>query len=272
MAKKGKLFELSKPLYEICEPGNYWGFAMDEHVVNDLQMTPVLGDAALYVKRNKINEIIGITGMSAGDALNSVTPELKKFSEKTLTRFEAKPRMYDKFDFFGAQMDTAKDAVLCLTQRYYINNLKPLSNSATVADYRCARALYSRILHSRPDVAIFANLAAQVIEKTFRPSKTNLLNDGVKYAKREPSLGLQYAPPDKSSVHLKVYTDPSFATNDDLSSQLGIILLLYNSVGNAHIIDYRSHKSQRVVWSIMGGGAAAFMEGFGHALSNAQVV
>lgn len=94
-----------------------------------------------------------------------------------------------------------------------------------------------------------------------------LFNDGVKRVKKESLLGLRYVPLDRASVHLRVYTDASLATNDDLSSQLEILILLYDSDDHAHIIDYRSHKSRRVVRSIMVGEVAAFMEGFDHVFS-----
>lgn len=142
-----------------------------------------------------------------------------------------------------------------------------LSNSATFINFRRARALFSWIFYSLPDVAITANLAAQVTEKTFEPSKIKLLHNGVKNAKKKFFLGLRYASRYKGSVHLRVYTDVSFATNDDLSSQLGIILLLFDYENNAHIIDYRSYKSRRVVRFIMGGEVSAFMEGFDHEFS-----
>lgn len=158
--KKGELFELNKPLYGICDAGDYWGVTMDEHIVNDLHMTPMAGDAALYVKKNEVGETIGITGTYVDDSLNSRTPEFEKLSESTLKMFESKPRLYDRFDFFGAQIDTSNGAVLFLTQSYYINSLDVLPISATFADFRRARALFSWILHSRPDVAIIANLAA----------------------------------------------------------------------------------------------------------------
>lgn len=243
---------------------------MDEHIVDDLQMNPVPGDASLYVRKNEPDETIGTTRMYIDGSLNSGTPEFEKLSGKTLTRFESKPRVYDKSDFFGAPIDTTKDAVLSLTQTCYFINLQLLSNSATFANYRRARALFSWILHSRSDVAVTANLAAQVPEKTFGPSNIKVLNDSVKYAKRETSIALQYAPPDKSSVNLRVYTDASFVTNDGLASQLGIVLLLCDFGDNAHIIDYRSNKTRKVVRSTMGGEVAAFMEGFNHPFSFAR--
>lgn len=137
--KKGNLFELSKPLYGICEAGDYWGVAMDEHIVNDLQVTPVPGDASLYVKKNEIEEKIGISGMYVDDSFKSGNQEFEKISGKTPETFKSKPRVYEKIDFFEAQNDTTKDAVLSLTQSYIIRNLELLQAYADFIDSRRAR-------------------------------------------------------------------------------------------------------------------------------------
>lgn len=158
--KRGELFELNKLLYGICEAGEYLGVTMDENIVNDLQIAPVASDAALYVRKNKSGKTIGTSGTYMDVYLNSETPEFEKISERTLKLFESKPWVYDEFDFLGAHIETTENAVLSLTKSYYINSLEPLSNSANFVDFRRARALFSWILHSRPDVAIIANLAA----------------------------------------------------------------------------------------------------------------
>lgn len=106
--KKGKLFALNKALYGIREAGDYWGATTDEHIVNDRLMTPVPGDAAIYVMKNELGETICITGMYVNESLNGANPELLKLSEKTLKMIESKPHVYDIFYFFGAQIDTAK--------------------------------------------------------------------------------------------------------------------------------------------------------------------
>lgn len=71
------------------------------------------------------------------DSFSTETPEFVNISEKTLILFESKPRVYEKFDLFGAQINsTNDDVVLPLTQRYYINNLDPLASFANFVDVR----------------------------------------------------------------------------------------------------------------------------------------
>lgn len=74
--------------------------------------------------------------------------------------------------------------------------------------------------------------------------------------------GLRFGKVDVDSLHLRVYADASFATNEDLSSQLGYVVLLCDETDRCHLLDYTSRKSKRVVRSIMGGEVYDFMDAF----------
>ena len=70
---------------------------------------------------------------------------------------------------------------------------------------------------------------------------------------------------EEQSLHIRVYVDSSFANNDDLTSQLGFVILLADDENNVHFIDFGSKKSTRVVRSIMAGEMYAFVLGFDRA-------
>lgn len=61
----------------------------------------------------------------------------------------------------------------------------------------------------------------------------------------------------------RVYSDPSFAKNDDFSSQLDFIIISFDASNRAYILDYSSRDSRRVVRSISGGEIYAFPDAFG---------
>lgn len=63
-------------------------------------------------------------------------------------------------------------------------------------------------------------------------------------------------------MHLRIYTDSSFANNADGTTQLGYVILIADRFGNASIISFRSYKCRRRVRSILGGEAIAFIDGF----------
>lgn len=109
------------------------------------------------------------------------------------------------------------------------------------------------------------NKAAQVTEKPFGKDKIKSFNSTVKRLQGTSNWCLKFAPLQKDTLHLRVYTDASFAGNDDLSSQLGFIILLCDSSNRAHILEYSSRKSKRVVRSILGGEVYAFADGFDRA-------
>lgn len=99
------LLRLKKPLYGICGAGDYRGTKMESHLVNELDMSKVIGEAALYVKR-KNGKAIGVCGSFVYDSSNAGGEEFWKLTEQKLQVFDSKPRILDCFNFRGAQVQT----------------------------------------------------------------------------------------------------------------------------------------------------------------------
>lgn len=260
-----ELLKLELPLYGVCDAGDYWGITVFEHNVNDLGMLSAPGDASLYVKRSTPKDdssVDGVSGMYVDDSINAGNERFEQLTEMTLQKFESKPRTYDDFDFFGAQIRTILPHTFTFDQRHYSSNLAQLPTDASFEDFRRTRALFSWLIHTRPDVACLANKSAQVTPLTFSNDKIQDLNKGIRRVSSTPRRGLTYKPLDQKTVHLRVYADASHATNDDLSSQLGYLILLADASNACHVIDYASRKSRRVVRSIMGGETCALLDAF----------
>ena len=68
-----------------------------------------------------------------------------------------------------------------------------------------------------------------------------------------------------NSLHIRVYSDASFASNEDNISQLGYIIMLADRNDNVHALSYCSEKSKRIVRSIMAGEVFAFSAAFDQA-------
>lgn len=256
-----ELFELIFPLYGLCDAGDYWGLTIEDHLTNDIGMKPLTGDGAVFVRRNG-DEIEGITGSYVDDCLNAGNADFEQTTEKTLQRFESKPRVYDDFDFFGTQIRTIAPGKFSMTQRNYSNNLSFVDLGCTFEEFRRHRALFSWMTHTRPDISCYANRACQVSQKTFCKGKIRELNKGIKIVKNTADQGLTFEPLDKQSIEMRVYADASFATNDDLSSQIGYLVMICDKSNKCHIIDFSSKKSRRTVRSIMAGEVCAFMDAF----------
>lgn len=258
--REGELLELNRPLYGLCDAGDYWGNTMEQHLINDLGMKPTVGDPSLYVKKLD-GKTIGVSGSYVDDQLNAGTKDFIKMTDSTLRTFESKPRLFDRFDFYGMQFETVSPQLSRINQEHYAKNLALTPIGCTFEQFRRDRALFTWITHTRPDVACIANRASQVTEKTFCKEKVKELNKGVMMVKCSPSVGLQYGEL-TGDLHLKVFADASYGNNDDLSSQLGYIILLSDDMGNCHVIDYRSRKSRRVVRSVMGAEVYALLDAF----------
>jgi hypothetical protein len=64
------------------------------------------------------------------------------------------------------------------------------------------------------------------------------------------------------SLTLHVFSDASFANNQDFTCQLCFIIFLADYNENCFVFDFRSFKSQRVTRSVIGGELIAFSEAF----------
>lgn len=255
------LLKLVKPLYGLCDSGDYWNITIDDHLKHDLCMTKAVSDVSLYFKF-KGDQLYGITGNYVDDNINAGTPEFEKETEATLKKFESKPRVYDSFSFFGTQVKTLRPGVFSLSQPHYIRTISVLPKQASITEFRRARSSLAWTLHCRPEYACIVNKSAQVTEKTMTPKHIRELNHAIRDAHNHPDRGLVYDKLDKDSLHLRVYVDASFASNDDMSSQLGFIILLCDDHNRFHVIELSSRKSKRVVRSIMGGELYAFTDAF----------
>lgn len=256
-----QLLRLVKPLYGLCDSGDYWNETIDEHLSKDLGMIRAKSDISLFFKF-KNDRLIGITGNYVDDNVNAGDQEFQHETLTTLEKFDSKPRVFDNFSFFGTQIKTVGHCDFMLTQEHYAKAMAEIAKDADMSAFRRARAMLAWLLHSRPEYACVVNRSAQVTERSLTPKHIRDLNLAIRDARKNPQRGLRYQPLQLDSLHLRVYVDASFASNDDLTSQLGFISLLCDDSNRFHVLDYSSRKSRRTVRSIMGGELYAFTDAF----------
>ena len=63
--------------------------------------------------------------------------------------------------------------------------------------------------------------------------------------------GLKFIKLDTKTLRLLVFTDASFANNEDLSSQIGYVLALTNATNKVNIVHWSSVKCKRVTRSVL---------------------
>ena len=256
-----EILELLKPIYGMTDAGHYWGVTVDRHVKHDLGLVPLLGDPSLYVKRNE-EDLDGLLGMYVDDSFIGGNDSMQELTKLSLKKFDSKERVWDNFEFFGTSIQSYADGSFSVTQQEYTKKLKPIPQEASFACFRSYRSVLAWIGCTRPDALCAINKAAPVTEKTFGTEKLKSFNRTVKHLKGTHSRCFPFSPLKKDFLNMRVYTDASFAGNDNLSSQLGFVILLCDSSDRAHILEYSSRKSKRVVRSILGGEVYAFASGF----------
>ena len=74
--------------------------------------------------------------------------------------------------------------------------------------------------------------------------------------------GLKFVKLDTKTLQLLVFTDASFANNEDLSSQIGYVLALANATNKANIVHWSSVKCKRVTRSVLASELYSTVHGF----------
>ena len=80
------------------------------------------------------------------------------------------------------------------------------------------------------------NRACQITEEPFQKQHVRALNKLICRIKDSADMILKYRTLEMRSLHLRVYSDASFAWNKDKSSQLGYTIMLADSRGTCHIL------------------------------------
>lgn len=256
----GKLLKLLRPLYGLSDSGDYWNTTFSDHIKNDLGMKATLEDYSFFFKKAR-KQLIGLMGTYVDDVITAGAAEFEKQSEATSKKFECKAREYDSFRFAGVYLQKLDDGHL-IHQKSYIERLEYLQDTATYTQFRSARARLTWIQYTRPDISSVVNFLSQVTDKKFDKTKIKIYNDTVRMLKHNPQRGLKMKKLDTNSLHLKVFSDASFANNLDLSSQLGFIILMCDKNDDCNVIYFSSHKSRRIVRSVLGGEIYAFADAF----------
>lgn len=140
--KDGDLLELQKPLYGSCDARDSWGATIDQHLTNNLKMTPPVGGPSFYIlQKNGSTE--SIAGVYVDDSTHAGTQLFQNLTTCTLKQFESKPHIYDNFTFFGSNVGTKKSGELLLSLRGCTQNLILYLTDISIKTFRRQRAIFS---------------------------------------------------------------------------------------------------------------------------------
>lgn len=254
-----KLLKLLRPLYGLSDSGDYWNTTFSDHIKKDLNMASTVADYSFFFKMVR-GKLMGLMGTYVDDTISAGTEDFEKHTNITESKFESKPTEFDNFRFAGVYVKKISEGYM-IHQESSISRLKLLDPGCTFQEFRSARARLTWMQHTRPEIAAIVNFLSQCIADTYK-EKIKLYNGTVKELQLDPSRGLKMKKLDLQTLHIKVYSDAAFANNTDLSSQLGFIILLCDKHNNCNVINFSSHKSRRIVRSVLGGKVYAFADSF----------
>lgn len=258
-----ELLKLLKPLYGLSESGDYWGRTFRNHMTKELGMKNCITDTALFYKSSEAG-LAGLCTTYVDDALYAGNKTFEETTKKTEQKFKCKKREYDNLQFSGLKIET-KENMFLVHQKSYISKLKALPKNAQFTHFRSLRAMLSWTTNSRPDISCAMALMAQVTEEKFQSEPAKYIkktNNVLKQLHENPEVYLQFPKLKLESLKLSVYSDASYASNDDKSSQLGYFIFLSDDSKNCQPLYWNSYKSKRVTRSVLGSEVMAFADAF----------
>ncbi|EDU51549.1 conserved hypothetical protein [Pyrenophora tritici-repentis Pt-1C-BFP] len=258
------IIRVIKPLYGIAEAGVHWFATYQGHHCKELDMATSTYDPCLLITNGR-REAFGIVGLQTDDTLAIGTPAFSGAEDAALQKanFRAKPKerlsKEVSLEFNGCTLTLRGDTIL-LTQKgqgakIEIIDPKAANRAQKYMEQRARGAYIASIC--QPEASFDLSAAAQIQQ----PKDTEYvkLNRRLQWQSESIQRGLRYVPLDLATAKLVVFTDGSFANNQDLSSQLGYLLILANESSRqdstfdirGNVIHWSSTKCKRVTRSVL---------------------
>lgn len=243
------VLKLLKPLYGLTESGDSWFDKFTSFLKGKLGLQSTATDLSFFYHTPE-DSLQGLMGVYVDDSLSAGTDEFLTLTDKIAEEFESKPRESPPFQFAGVQIDNDPQGYV-LEQHKYTEQIDKLKLDCSFEEFRTTRHRLACITQTRPEILAEVNILSQVTAETFEKKDVKAVNKLIKHV-REHKQALKYVELDKETMRIVVYSDGSFATNKDGSSQVGYVIFMADKDNKANLVDYASNKSRRVVRSVIG--------------------
>jgi hypothetical protein len=167
--------------------------------------------------------------------------------------------------FGGVQISRDPDGTLRISQEAYIENLSNIKADLhnDIASVRTARGKVSWVATwTRPNVAFAIGRLSQITPEIINSEATKSCNDLTDYLKKTVKRNIIFCKLDVRSLHVVFYSDESFASNLDMSSQIDGIILLKDKHVNAHVLHWLSKKCPRVTGYVLAAEIIGYVTAF----------
>ena len=272
------VLKVVKPLYGVPEAGNHWFATYHKHHTDGLNMQQSTYDPCLLYRSSPM----GVIGLQTDDTLILADDEFATAEEDAIqtAKFKTKDRDVLTPDrpikFNGAVIQLTLTGNLTLKQEAQIAKISlvkstqgPSTSTRGVTRDRLttkeqyvaqrARAAYVASI-CQPEASFDLSRAAQSIDPT--KDNVNALNKRLQWQLDNQTRGLKFIKLDLVTLRVIVFTDSSFANNDDHSSQIGFVICLADASSRANILHWSSIKCRRVTRSVLAAELYAMAHGF----------
>lgn len=140
--------------------------------------------------------------------------------------FDSKLRQLPPFNFAGITIERPTAQVFELHQQLYVHKLQMLTIDAPFTEFRTIRHKLVWSANCRPYVLAGLNILSQVTENLFEAKHFTQINSLISHLQKHHDVRMRFVSLYPASLKLIVYSDGSFACNQDLSSQFGYIVLI----------------------------------------------
>ena len=265
--------QLLTPLYGLCESGDLWHATLDKHHRQDLGMTPLDTDPALYYLVMD-NSLAGLSGSYVDDIIRCGTDKFKSHCRSTGKRFEMSGTETIPCIFTGFRLSHDSQNFIQIDQRQYIQKLRPLPEDGTYKDLASLRMQLAWLSHSRPNLLFDVSQLTQVTEDAFEEDRLRFIKQANKTVKAafEHNVTIKFPTLDLQTLRIIGISDASFANNRDLTSQLGFLLFLTDETDSVIPLIFKSYKARRVTRSVLAAELIAFVDLFHQAFAMASDV
>lgn len=270
--RKGQILKVLRPLYGMPESPIHWYKTYLDHHREELKMSQASLDPCLLYKHDASGNLAGVIGLQVDDTVFAGTKEFISEENVASLRFPNKGKetaTEKELRFNGIDVSFTQGKLIA-RQNKYISKVERVKKNhlPTFEEFRSARAKYAYAAYSTmPDILIFVAQLSQVTQTVYDNNKkkyVKVLMSLEKALTGGPSLhGLRFVKLDMQRVEVFLCIDASFATNEDYSSQIGVLAMLREpDTGMCNVIHYTSHKTKRVCKSILAAELLAMTDGF----------
>ena len=294
-ADDSRVMRLDKSMYGLVDAPRAWYVEATSRILSipNIQQHPL--DACLFMiydydqpsqlDQNVQGRLVGMFGIhvddmiGCGDETSEVFAAVKESLQK-LFIFRTWQQATDSFEYCGCKCEVAQDHLL-LQQTSYLNKMKPITipaerkkdpnASLTPKETSMLRGLIGGLQWPATQTAPYLQCAVSQLAGEISTATINTIEHGhkvLRMAKSNSDTGLQYHDlgGDPLQVTFLAYSDASFASRKDLSSQGGyLISMVHHSVcsgetGHYNLVDWRSWKWPRIARSSLAAESQACSE------------